>query len=170
MGIKKRNMCNFMKKTKNISSSRKNYEKIERIRTSMSPNYNKYQGSNYQVILDTNFINFSIVHKIDIFQGLTDCLQTTCTLLITECVIAELEKLGRTYRVALKIAKDPRFERLTCHHRGTYVDDCLISRVQQHKCFLIATCDKNLQRRLRKIPHVPIVYLKSRRVVVERLF
>merc|ERR1711985_131924 len=107
--------------------------------------------SSYQVILDTNFINFSIVNKIDIFQGIINCLGSKCKLLITDCVVAELEKLGRTYRVALKIAKDPRFERLTCCHRGTYVDDCLISRVQQHKCFLIATCDKNLQQRLRKL-------------------
>merc|ERR1712167_175808 len=93
----------FKKKTKKISSSSENHEVTERIRTSLTDKFEKYQRSNYQVILDTNFVNFSIVHKIDIFQGLTDCLQTTCTLLITECVIAELEKLGRTYRVALKI-------------------------------------------------------------------
>ena len=32
--------------------------------------------------------------------------------------MAELEKLGAKYRVALKIAKDPRFERLPCAHKG----------------------------------------------------
>ena len=31
---------------------------------------------------------------------------------ITDCVMAEIEKLGQKYRVALRIAKDPRFERL----------------------------------------------------------
>jgi rRNA-processing protein FCF1 len=33
---------------------------------------------------------------------------------ISDCVLAELEKLGPKYRLALKIAKDPRFERVHC--------------------------------------------------------
>ncbi|OMO93899.1 hypothetical protein COLO4_16625 [Corchorus olitorius] len=48
---------------------------------------------------------------------------------ITDCMMAELEKLGQKYRVALKIAKDPRFERLPCVHKGTYSDDCIVERV-----------------------------------------
>ena len=31
-------------------------------------------------------------------------------------------------RIALRIIKDPRFERLPCLHKGTYADDCLINR------------------------------------------
>ena len=34
-----------------------------------------------------------------------DCLYADCTPMITDCVMAELEKLGQKYRVALKIAK-----------------------------------------------------------------
>jgi U3 small nucleolar RNA-associated protein 24 len=45
--------------------------------------------------------------------------------------MAELEKLGPKYRIALKIIKDPRFERLTCSHKGTYADDCIVQRVTQ---------------------------------------
>ena len=30
-----------------------------------------------------------------------------------------------------RIARDPRFERLPCMHKGTYADDCLINRVTQ---------------------------------------
>jgi len=50
---------------------------------------------------------------------------------ITDCVVGELEKLGQKYRVALKIIKDPRFERIKCLHKGTYADDCLVQRVTQ---------------------------------------
>ena len=50
---------------------------------------------------------------------------------ITDCVVGELEKLGSKFRVAQQIAKDPRFERLPCMHKGTYADDCLINRVTQ---------------------------------------
>lgn len=45
--------------------------------------------------------------------------------------MAELEQLGAKYRVALRIIKDPRFERLPCTHKGTYADDCLVARVTQ---------------------------------------
>ena len=34
-----------------------------------------------------------------------------------DCVMAELEKLGSKYRIALRIVKDPRFERLPCMHK-----------------------------------------------------
>ena len=30
-----------------------------------------------------------------------------------------------------RLAKDPRFERLPCMHKGTYADDCLVNRVTQ---------------------------------------
>lgn len=44
--------------------------------------------------------------------------------------MAELEKLGSRYHVALRLAKDPRFQRLTCSHKGTYADDCIVERVR----------------------------------------
>jgi U3 small nucleolar RNA-associated protein 24 len=82
--------------------------------------------------------------------------------------MAELEKLGTKYRVALRIAKDPRFQRLECTHAGTYADDCLVSRVQMHKCYIVATCDKDLKRRIRKVPGVPIMYITQHKFSIER--
>lgn len=34
-------------------------------------------------------------------------------------------------RLSFRVVKDPRFERLTCLHKGTYADDCLVQRVTQ---------------------------------------
>lgn len=75
--------------------------------------------------------------------------------------MGELEKLGSKYRVALRysryllynisftsfslflktcimviyfisrIARDPRFKRLPCLHKGTYADDCIVKRITQ---------------------------------------
>lgn len=179
-----------------------------------------------------------------------DCLYAECTPCITDCVMAELEKLGQKYRVALKIAKvgaiaarpvpgpgpapapcaprclrsrrhgaplcqlspgwlpactsilgvlqcscsgeepqccssgwlreaheqtgracgfrslppqDPRIERLPCTHKGTYADDCICERVKQHRCYIVATCDRDLRRRIRKIAGVPIMFIQSHR-------
>lgn len=86
-----------------------------------------------------------------------DCLYAKSTPVITDCVMAELEKLGPRYRIALRIAKDPRFERLKCDHKGTYADDCIVNRVMQNKVYIVATNDVDLKRRIRKIPGVPIM-------------
>lgn len=89
--------------------------------------------------------------------------------LITDCVISELEKLGHKYRIALRLTKDPRFKRLTCLHKGTYADDCITNRVKQNRIYIVATCDKDLKRRLRKIPGVPIMYIQNRKYTIERM-
>eukprot|EP00409_Alexandrium_fundyense_P001295 CAMPEP_0185912104 /NCGR_PEP_ID=MMETSP0196C-20130402/36376_1 /TAXON_ID=2932 /ORGANISM="Alexandrium fundyense, Strain CCMP1719" /LENGTH=89 /DNA_ID=CAMNT_0028633279 /DNA_START=74 /DNA_END=340 /DNA_ORIENTATION=+ len=88
----------------------------------------------------------SIQMKLDIFKASMDCLLAKCIPCITDCVMAELEKMGTKHRLALRLAKDPRFKRLTCQHRGTYADDCIFERVQQHKCYIVGTNDKDLKR------------------------
>ena len=131
--------------------------------------YNTQLGPPYHIILDTNFINFSIKNKLDIIKSMMDCLYAKCIPYITDCVKAELEKLGQKYKLALKIIKDDRFERLPCTHKGTYADDCIVNRVTQHKCYIVATKDKELKRRIRKIAGVPIMNVSINRYVVERM-
>lgn len=131
--------------------------------------YNTQLGPPYHILIDTNFINFSIKNKLDIIQNMMDCLYAKCIPYITDCVLGELEKLGQKFKVALRIIKDPRFERIHCLHKGTYADDCLVQRVTQHKCYIVATNDKDLKRRIRKIPGVPIMYVSQHRYTIERM-
>ncbi|AEE30701.1 PIN domain-like family protein [Arabidopsis thaliana] len=105
----------------------------------------------YRVLVDTNFINFSIQNKIDLEKGM----------------MVFVRKMHSLYYGL--IAKDPRFERLPCVLKGTYADDCLVDRVTQHKCFIVATCDRDLKRRIRKIPGVPIMYVTQRKYSIEKL-
>jgi U3 small nucleolar RNA-associated protein 24 len=123
----------------------------------------------YSVLIDTNFLNESIRNKLDPWKSLMDCLLAKATPCVTDCVIGELEKLGAKYRLALRLARDPRITRLTCTHKGTYADDCLVARVEQHRCYLVGTNDKDLIRRLRKIPGVPIVGVVRGKYLVERM-
>jgi U3 small nucleolar RNA-associated protein 24 len=132
--------------------------------------HNTSLGPPYHVLIDTNFINFSIQNKLDIMRSLMDVLYAKVVVCITEAVMAELEKLGPKYRVALRIAKDPRFTRLPAMKAGaTYADDDLVERVTAHRIYIVATCDKELKRRLRKIPGVPMISIKARRYQVERM-
>ena len=132
--------------------------------------HNESLGPPYHVLIDTNFINFSIQNKLDIFRSLMDALYAKVVPCITEAVMAELEKLGPKYRVALRIAKDPRFTRLPAMQPGaTYADDDIVDRVTAHRIYVVATCDRELKRRLRKIPGVPLISIKERRYQVERM-
>ena len=71
--------------------------------------YNTALGPPYRIMIDTNFINFSIQNKLDILKNSMDCLLGKVTPVVTDCVVAELEKLGSRFRIALKLTKDPRF-------------------------------------------------------------
>lgn len=98
-----------------------------------------------------------------------ECLSAKVPVCVTDCVIAELQKLPKKYAVALKVARNRDFQRLQCTHTGTYADDCLVHRATAHRVFIVATCDKDLERRLRKISGVPIMYVRGHKFAVERL-
>lgn len=131
--------------------------------------YNTQLGPPYHILVDTNFINFSIRKKLDMVRAMMDCLLAKCIPCITDCVMGELEKLGGKYKLALRLAKDPRFERIPCQCKGCYADDCLVQMATQWRCFIVATCDKELRGRVRKIPGVPCMYISSYKYTVERM-
>ncbi|CDI98473.1 rRNA processing protein FCF1 [Echinococcus multilocularis] len=130
--------------------------------------YNEALGPPYHILLDTNYVNFSIKNRLDLFSSIMDCLLAKCFLYVTDCVMGEIEKMPERYRVALRILRDPRIERLTCQHKGTYADDCLVERCQA-RCYIVATCDRDLRRRIRKITGVPIMYIHNHRVTIEKM-
>ncbi|KAF5666801.1 hypothetical protein FCIRC_10073 [Fusarium circinatum] len=111
----------------------------------------------YNVLVDTNFLSHSVQRKLSLLDSMMDCLYAKCNPIITSCVMSELEKLGPKYRLALRVARDERWTRLECDHKGTYADDCLVDRVQKSRIYIVGTNDKALKQRLRKIPGVPIM-------------
>ncbi|VBB76231.1 Putative rRNA-processing protein FCF1 homolog [Podospora comata] len=123
----------------------------------------------YQIIVDTNFLSRSIQAKLPLLESAMDALYASVNIIITDCVMAELEKLGPKYRMALMIARDERWTKLTCDHKGTYADDCIVDRVQKNRIYIVATNDRDLKRRLRKIPGVPILGVQKGKYAIERL-
>ncbi|KAG4301230.1 hypothetical protein PCANB_002395 [Pneumocystis canis] len=158
-----------LKKKSELKKINDSIYEIPQVASSLFFQYNESLGPPYHILVDTNFINFCIKNKIDIIKGMMDCLYAKCIPYITDCVMAELEKLGNKFRIALRIARDPCFERLPCSHSGTYADDCILSRITQNKCYIVATNDKNLKVHIRKIPGVPIMYVGNHKLKVERL-
>eukprot|EP01067_Filipodium_phascolosomae_P006430 Filipodium_phascolosomae@DN4691_c0_g1_i1.p1 len=130
--------------------------------------YNSQLGPPFHILMDTNFLNHSISNKLDVFKDVMNTLVAKCIPYVTDCVIAELEKTHK-FNLALRLARDPRIERLVCTHKGTYADDCLVNRVTQHKCYIVGTNDKMLKQRIRKIPGVPILTIQHHRYIIERM-
>ncbi len=152
-----------------ITAGGKKARHVDQAMSALFFQYNTQLGPPYHVLIDTNFINFSIRNKMDVIRSMMDCLLAKCIPCVTDCVMGELEKLGSRYGVALRLAKDPRFERVPCGCRGCYADDCLVNMVTNWRCFIVATCDKELRGRIRKIPGVPCMYISSHRYTVERM-
>ncbi|KAF7895753.1 uncharacterized protein EAF01_009715 [Botrytis porri] len=131
--------------------------------------YNEALVPPYSILIDTNFLSHTVQRKLPLLESLMDCLYAKCIPIITSCVMAELEKLGPRYRIALRIARDERWQRLQCDHKGVYADDCIVDRVQKHKIYIVATNDRELKRRVRKVPGVPIMSVARGKYVIERL-
>jgi len=53
--------------------------------------------------------------------------------------------------------------------KGVYADDCIVDRINKHKIYVVATNDRDLKRRIRKVPGVPIVSVARGKYVIERL-
>ncbi|KAG6088445.1 hypothetical protein E4U30_005201 [Claviceps sp. LM220 group G6] len=123
----------------------------------------------YNVLVDTNFLSHSVQRKLSLLESMMDCLYAKCNPMITSCVMSELEKLGPKYRLALRVARDERWTRLECDHKGTYADDCLVDRVSKNRIYIVGTNDKALKQRLRKIPGVPLMSVARGKYVIERL-
>ncbi|KAL3786562.1 hypothetical protein HJC23_006812 [Cyclotella cryptica] len=131
--------------------------------------YNNQLGPPYHILIDTNFINFSIWNKMEIVRSMMDCVLAKCIPCIIDCIMGELKKLRLKYKVALGMAQDLRFERIPCNCKGCYANDCLVKMVTQWRCFIVAMCNKELRGRIRKIPGVPCMYISRHRYTVERM-
>jgi len=142
---------------------------VPQVSSSLFFQYNTALVPPYSVLVDTNFLSHTVQRKLPLLETMMATLYAKCVPVITSCVMAELEKLGPKYRIALRIARDERWERLACSHQGTYADDCIVDRVMKHKIYIVATNDRDLKRRLRKIPGVPIMSVARGKYVIERL-
>ncbi|CAL3963117.1 unnamed protein product [Diplocarpon coronariae] len=227
----------------------KGEDEVPQVSSALFFQYNTALVPPYSILLDTNFLSHTVQRKLPLLETLMDTLYANCIPIITSCVMglssserefspntakhsltraraAELEKLGPKYRIALRIARDERWERLQCdvhlspfppflpfvisspalplplphnnprlsipyhttlhhticvllqtkaliptppQHKGVYADDCIVDRVMKSKIYLVATNDRELKRRIRKVPGVPIISVARGKYVIERL-
>ena len=60
------------------------------------------------------------------------CVAGTYAWLVLNIVqLLSVRSCSMSDYLCYRIAKDPRFQRLACTHKGTYADDCIVDRVTQ---------------------------------------
>ena len=120
------------------------------------------------VLIDTNFIYFSLKNKINPISSLTDCLNSLSIPCISECVLMEIEKLGPKFKLALKFIKNKNFIKLRCLHPKNiiYADDCIYNTVNLSRFFIVATCDSNLKKRIKKLANSKVIIIKKNRLKI----
>ena len=72
--VDKTNREEEKKQTKRSKLTKMEIKKIEKERVALFFSHNKELGPPYQVLLDTNFINFSIQYKLDIVKEMMNAL------------------------------------------------------------------------------------------------
>ena len=115
------------------------------------------------VLIDTNFIYFTIKNKLNLNESLVNCLNQLTIPCVSECVVLELEKLGPKFKLALKYLKNRSIIKLNCFHPKNiiYADDCIYNTVKLFPHFIVATCDNNLKKRIKKIPNINLISIKK---------
>lgn len=81
---KKKQIEEDKKETKQSKLTKMTVRKIEKERVALFFSHNKELGPPYQILLDTNFINFSIHYKMDILQEMMNAMFAKCIPVITD--------------------------------------------------------------------------------------
>jgi U3 small nucleolar RNA-associated protein 24 len=57
------------------------------IASSLFLSHNAALGPPYRVLVDTNFINFSLQNKLELVSGMMDCLYAKCKRTFVLCIL-----------------------------------------------------------------------------------
>ncbi|KAF8604599.1 hypothetical protein BDV93DRAFT_537684 [Ceratobasidium sp. AG-I] len=122
----------------------------------------------YQVLVDSTFCREICQHKMDPLKQLGTVLQGECKIMITQCSMVELYKLGPSAQHVVDLAK--QFERRRCNHREAIENEPCVEGVvgptNKHR-YVIASQSTDLRDKLRKIPAVPLVHINRSVMVLE---
>ncbi|CAM0135415.1 hypothetical protein VKS41_005052 [Umbelopsis sp. WA50703] len=122
----------------------------------------------YQILLDGEFCQEGLKHKIYMKEVLQQTLMGPTKQLITGCAVAELRSKGDDYSGAVIAAK--RFERRRCKHvEPVSSAQCIreIMAADNPHNYCVASQDAELRKELRRVPGVPLIHINRSVVVLE---
>ncbi|KAM9308450.1 rRNA-processing protein UTP23 homolog [Gastrophryne carolinensis] len=124
----------------------------------------------YQVLLDGTFCQAALKNQIQIKEQLPKYFMGEVQLCTSQCVLKELESLGKELYGAKLIAQ--RFQVRHCAHSKSPISgsECLLSMTaeQNPHHYFIATQDQNLANQVRKRPGVPVLFIIQNTIVLDK--
>ncbi|XP_020286624.1 rRNA-processing protein UTP23 homolog [Pseudomyrmex gracilis] len=146
------------------------YKKARKNLAFYTHNYKFHQP--FQVLIDGTFASASLQNKFNIQEQIKKYFQSEVKLLTTPCIISETEKLGAFSSLvsgAIQIVKQYAIHR--CGHEKNPINGsrCLLSMIGRENSsrYIVATQDRELQKKLRTIPGVPLMYLHGKTPTLE---
>ncbi|KAG9019827.1 hypothetical protein FRB90_005975 [Tulasnella sp. 427] len=126
----------------------------------------------FQILMDSSFcadaFRLKLLNTSNVMTLMSRTVQEDCKLIITQCCIAELYKLGEPGQPIVDMAKT--FERNRCNHREAIPAEKCISSIigKKNKArYIVATQSDDLRDTLRETPAVPIIHMKRGVLVLE---
>ena len=143
------------------------YKRVQRYISFYKNNFDFHPP--YQILIDGTFCNAALNNKVNISEQMPKYLADEVKLLTTVCVVNECEKLSRQLYGAMLIVK--KFAVHKCGHEKSPIgaSDCLLSLAKNRDAhYMLATQDQQLTVKIRKLAHVPLIYLKMNTIVMEK--
>lgn len=116
-------------------------------------------------------ITFIFQNQVNISDNVPRYLQSELKLLTTQCAQIEATNLGPKVFGAVQILKQYGIHKCGHEKKPISAANCLLSMVNKNNNenhYIIATQDMDLQKRLRAIPAVPLLYLHYKVPVLEK--
>lgn len=124
----------------------------------------------FQILLDGTFCQAALKNKIQIKEQMPKYLMGEVQLCTTNCVLKELESLGKELYGAKIILQ--RFQIRNCSHFKNPVpaSQCLLSMLDANNPhhYFIASQDHELSATVKKVPGVPLLYIILNTIVLDK--
>ncbi|KAJ8409845.1 hypothetical protein AAFF_G00219040 [Aldrovandia affinis] len=124
----------------------------------------------FQILLDGTFCQAALKNKIQIKEQMPKYLMGEVQLCTTNCVLKELESLGKELYGAKIILQ--RFQIRNCAHFKNPVpaSQCLVSMLDSNNPhhYFVASQDQELTSAVKKVPGVPLMYIILNTIVLDK--
>ncbi|KAK1173313.1 hypothetical protein AOXY_G3399 [Acipenser oxyrinchus oxyrinchus] len=124
----------------------------------------------FQILIDGTFCQAALKNKIQIKEQMPKYLMGEVQLCTTNCVLKELESLGKELYGAKIILQ--RFQVRNCAHIKSPVgaSQCLLSMIDGNNPhhYFVATQDQDLTASVKRIPGIPLIFIIQNTMVLDK--
>lgn len=123
----------------------------------------------YNILIDGNFIAVALKKKFDLKEQLTKVLDDNVHLVITSCVLNEVQEMNEKIPGLLDIIMKYKIEE--CNHgKILSPDQCIKTYIgkRNHKKYFVASQDPHLRLQLRRIIGIPLIFFDQNIVMLEK--